>query len=227
MLVLAAPFPEPSRTSAGLTVAPPQPRLQTDPSEDLAQFRAEEDKRLNTYYWIDKKKGLVHIPIEQAMQEMAEKGIDGFPRGQPMKRHRPPSLGVSVHWLSRPRIGASAGEDLSDSLFEPQIQARICRSASISPMNSGQSWRCSRASSSTGKPVVLVLDYLRCTTLVRRLTLENLVAALDGLPVPAGRDFMVVAISIDPRDTPADAAAAKAEYFAIESPTPVSRAGIS
>jgi hypothetical protein len=67
----------------GLTIEPPQPRLQTNPPEDLAQFRTEEDKRLNSYYWIDKQKGIVHIPIEQAMKAVAEKGIDGFPRGNP------------------------------------------------------------------------------------------------------------------------------------------------
>jgi hypothetical protein len=70
-------------TDRALTIAPPPPRLQTDPSEDLAQFLADEDKRLNTYYWIDKEKGIVHIPIEQAMQELAEEGIGGFPRGKP------------------------------------------------------------------------------------------------------------------------------------------------
>jgi protein SCO1/2 len=64
-----------------------------------------------------------------------------------------------------------------------------------------------------GKPVVLVLDYLRCQTLCG-LTLENLATALDALPLDAGRDFEVVAISIDPRDTPADAAAAKTKYLA-------------
>jgi hypothetical protein len=69
--------------SRALTVEPPQPRLQTDPSEDIAQFLLDEDKRLNTYYWIDKKNGVVHIPIEQAMHELADKGIDGFPRGKP------------------------------------------------------------------------------------------------------------------------------------------------
>jgi hypothetical protein len=72
-----------SDVSRALTVEPPQPRLQTDPPEDLAKFLVEEDKRLNTYYWVDKKKGIVHIPIKQAMQELAEKGIDGFPRGKP------------------------------------------------------------------------------------------------------------------------------------------------
>jgi hypothetical protein len=82
--VLMGAFPRAvSDVSRVLTVEPPQPRLQTDPSEDLAQLLVEEDKRLNSYYWIDKKKGIVHVPIQQAMQVLAEKGIDGFPRGKP------------------------------------------------------------------------------------------------------------------------------------------------
>ena len=82
--VMIAAFPTtPADVSRALTVEPPQPRLQTDPAEDLAQFRAEEEKRLDSYYWIDKKKGIVHIPIERAMKEVAAEGIDGFPRGQP------------------------------------------------------------------------------------------------------------------------------------------------
>jgi protein SCO1/2 len=64
-----------------------------------------------------------------------------------------------------------------------------------------------------GKPVVLVLDYLRCQTLCG-VTLQNLVAALDVLPLDAGRDFQLVVISIDPRDKPADVEAAKIKYLA-------------
>ena len=83
-IVLMDAFPRAvSDVSRALTVEPPQPRLQTDPPEDLAKFLAEADEPLNTYYWIDKKKGIVHIPIQQAMQELADKGIDGFPRGKP------------------------------------------------------------------------------------------------------------------------------------------------
>jgi protein SCO1/2 len=59
-------------------------------------------------------------------------------------------------------------------------------------------------------PVILVLDYLRCTSLCT-VTLRTIVEALDALPLAAGRDYHLVAISIDPRDTPADAANAKAE----------------
>ena len=81
--VMIAEFPTtPADVSRALTVEPPQPRLQTDPSEDFVRFRADEEKRLNSYYWIDQKKGIVHIPIEQAMKEIAEEGIDGFPRGR-------------------------------------------------------------------------------------------------------------------------------------------------
>jgi hypothetical protein len=83
-IVLIGAFPRAvSDVSRTLTVEPPQPRLQTDPPEDLAKFLVDEDRRLNTYYWIDKKKGIVHIPIQQAMQELAQGGIDGFPQGKP------------------------------------------------------------------------------------------------------------------------------------------------
>ena len=61
-------------------------------------------------------------------------------------------------------------------------------------------------------PIILVLDYLRCTSLCG-VTLRNLIAGtLDKLPLEPGRDYQLVAISIDPRDTPADAAAARAKY---------------
>lgn len=65
-----------------LRIAPPGPRLQTDSRGDLRRFRAEEEKRLNTYYWINEQKGVVHIPIEQAIKKLVAAGIPGFPKGQ-------------------------------------------------------------------------------------------------------------------------------------------------
>ena len=81
VLIAAYPtaVPDVART---LDIAPPGPRLETDPRGDLRQFRAEEEKRLNTYYWIDKQKGIVHIPIEQAIKKLAATGVPGFPKGQ-------------------------------------------------------------------------------------------------------------------------------------------------
>jgi hypothetical protein len=65
-----------------LRIAPPGPRLQTDSEGDLRRFRAEEEKELNSYYWLDKQKGVVHIPIDQAMQNLVKSGIPGFPKEQ-------------------------------------------------------------------------------------------------------------------------------------------------
>jgi hypothetical protein len=64
-----------------MTVLPPGPMLQTDPAADLRAFNAEEQARLNSYGWIDRGKGIVHIPIREAMEEAAAKGIPGFPEG--------------------------------------------------------------------------------------------------------------------------------------------------
>ena len=72
-----------SDVSRRLEVKPPAPELQVDPAQDLAKFRAQEDKRLDTYYWVDKQKGTVHIPIDEAVKKLARSGIDGFPKGQP------------------------------------------------------------------------------------------------------------------------------------------------
>jgi hypothetical protein len=82
-LVLIAAFPsslpDVDRT---LRIVPPGPRLQTNPEAELQEFRAEEEKRLNTYGWIDKRKGIVHIPIEEAMKKLARTGAPGFPERQ-------------------------------------------------------------------------------------------------------------------------------------------------
>ena len=64
----------------------------------------------------------------------------------------------------------------------------------------------------TKSPVILVLEYLRCTSLCG-VTLRNLIGGtLHKLPFEPGRDYQLIAISIDPRDLPGDAAAAAAKY---------------
>lgn len=38
--------------------------------EALTQLRAEFDKKLTTYGWVDREKGIVRIPIDQAMEKL-------------------------------------------------------------------------------------------------------------------------------------------------------------
>ena len=54
---------------------PPEPRLQTNPRQDLSDLRAREDQLLNSYGWVDKNTGVVRIPIERAMQLIVERGL--------------------------------------------------------------------------------------------------------------------------------------------------------
>src|SRR5689334_15131878 len=69
-----------SDVERSLAIVPPEPRLQIAPAGDLARLRAEEERALNTYYWIDRDRGVVHIPIDEAMKQVVARGIDGFPQ---------------------------------------------------------------------------------------------------------------------------------------------------
>jgi hypothetical protein len=54
---------------------PPEPRLQTDPRQDLADMLAKEDDVLGSYGWVDKNAGVVRIPIDAAMKLTLERGL--------------------------------------------------------------------------------------------------------------------------------------------------------
>jgi hypothetical protein len=53
-----------------------QPKLQVDPAQDINQLREEENRKLSTYGWVDKNKGVVRIPIEQAIRIVADRGLE-------------------------------------------------------------------------------------------------------------------------------------------------------
>jgi len=61
------------------------------------------------------------------------------------------------------------------------------------------------------RPVILVLAYYRCPMLCN-LVLNGLTQALRDISFDAGREFEVVAVSFDPRETPELAAAKKRTY---------------
>ena len=63
-----------------------------------------------------------------------------------------------------------------------------------------------------GKPVILALVYYQCPMLCTQI-LNGLVISLRGMSLVSGRDFEVVAVSIDPTETPDLAARKKAEYL--------------
>jgi hypothetical protein len=54
---------------------PPEPRLQTNPRQDLADFRAREDQTLTSYGWVDRNGGVVRIPIDEAIRLTLQRGL--------------------------------------------------------------------------------------------------------------------------------------------------------
>src|SRR5215470_11575147 len=52
---------------------PPEPRLQETPPLDLKAYRAAEDQILTSYGWIDQEKGIVRIPIDKAIDLLAQR----------------------------------------------------------------------------------------------------------------------------------------------------------
>jgi protein SCO1 len=63
------------------------------------------------------------------------------------------------------------------------------------------------------KPVILIMVYYQCPMLCTQV-LNGFAGAMNGVVrFNIGREFNVVTVSIDPRDTPQDAAAAKKKYL--------------
>lgn len=64
-----------------------------------------------------------------------------------------------------------------------------------------------------GKPVVMVLAYVRCKMLCS-LVLQTTTAAVRAMPLTPGRDYRLITVSIDPDEESAAAAVRRAELVA-------------
>jgi hypothetical protein len=60
---------------------PPEPRLQVNPGADLRAMRAEENAVLGSYGWVDRKAGIVRVPIDRAMALLAQRGLPAPAKG--------------------------------------------------------------------------------------------------------------------------------------------------
>jgi hypothetical protein len=68
--------PELQNKMLQITQSFPTPRVQLDDgNQDVADLHAREDILLDNYTWVDQSKGTVRIPIERAMEIIAQKGL--------------------------------------------------------------------------------------------------------------------------------------------------------
>jgi len=58
----------------------PQPRLETDERGQIFGFRLQEEQKLHSYGWVDQNAGVVRIPIDRAMELIAQRGLPTTPQ---------------------------------------------------------------------------------------------------------------------------------------------------
>lgn len=73
--LIAGDPPPPALPEARVEHQPPAPNLQVDPRQQLLDLRAEEERILTTYGWIDRTHGLTRVPIDRAMDLLIERGL--------------------------------------------------------------------------------------------------------------------------------------------------------
>ena len=72
--------PELQNKIAALTQQFPTPRLQTDDgNQDITDLHLREDLLLDHYTWVDRAQGKVRIPVERAMELLAQSGLPVAP----------------------------------------------------------------------------------------------------------------------------------------------------
>ena len=58
----------------------PEPRLERNERVEINDFRLKEEQTLNSYGWVDEKAGVVRIPIERAIELIAQRGLPTTPK---------------------------------------------------------------------------------------------------------------------------------------------------
>jgi hypothetical protein len=61
--------------AAGVDKEAPSPRLQTQPFKDIYLLKQHASERLEQFGWVDKDGGIVHLPIDYAMELTLKQGL--------------------------------------------------------------------------------------------------------------------------------------------------------
>ena len=77
----------------------PQPRLEENERTQFRSFIEDQDRKLATYDWVDKDRGTVRIPIDRAMELIAQRGL-------PVHAEGTASAQSSAAESSRPKTSA-------------------------------------------------------------------------------------------------------------------------
>ena len=80
-----------------------RPALQTSPPADMARLRADQLAVLNGTGWIDRDRGVIHIPIDLAIRKLVEEGIPDWPAADVPATRNGPVQGYAAQASLPPR----------------------------------------------------------------------------------------------------------------------------
>jgi hypothetical protein len=117
--------PEMQNRVATLTQNFPTPRLQTDDGfEDIAELHQREDLLLDHYSWVDQSKGKVRIPIDRAMEILAQRGL---PVAQAVNEPAP------MTGDARPTVTAPLTDGFARTAYEQSLPASAEKNVNKEP----------------------------------------------------------------------------------------------
>ncbi len=98
---------------AKLTQQFPTPRLELDDgNQDLADLHERESLLLDYYSWIDRSKGTVRIPIERAMELIAQRGLQVAPQEQQQ---------TAMFGDARPQVQMPLTNGFAETAYEQEL----------------------------------------------------------------------------------------------------------
>jgi hypothetical protein len=78
-----SPLGPPASPFVSTRELPPSPRLQATPRVELKDYCEAQQREVTTYGWIDRRLGVVRIPIDRAMDLALERGLPARSSAQP------------------------------------------------------------------------------------------------------------------------------------------------
>ena len=170
-------------------------RLETAPQRDLARYLSEKDALLSRYEWVDRKNGIAAIPIEMAM--------DSLSKGDDQDKESEAGSQAGDAAVTRTR-------DVAPDMPESPVEFKQNLGVQLPPQLkfADQDGKQRRLGDLFGAdPIVLILGYYQCPALCSTV-MTSLLQAIHGIDLP----YRIVAVSIDPRETPEIAARQFAVY---------------
>ena len=106
------PLGPPASPFEDVRTVPPEPRLQTTAPLDLQHYRADQEKILEGYGWVDAQTGIVRIPVDRAMDLLLQKGypIRGSSPAEGGPAKTPHSAAPPANHQAAPALASAEGK---------------------------------------------------------------------------------------------------------------------